>query len=401
MSAPAPASPDAAAALSVYVHVPFCLHRCAYCDFATRAVAQVPRRAYLQDVLAELALRKGEVSARPIASVFFGGGTPSLWGHDAIGRVLQALDAWGGLAHDAEITVECNPGATESGDLRALTDAGVNRLSIGVQSLRDVRLKALDRIHDAAGARRTLATVADLLHAGRLVSASADLMYGLAGDDLDAMRADVQDLLAYDLPHLSAYALTVEPDTALAEQVARGRAGAPDDGLQADMLLALPGLLAPFGLQRYEVSNFARPGHGCRHNLAIWHGGAYLALGAGAHGFLPSGRPTAVGRRYGNLADERRWREQVRLGRLPEAFSEWIDAEMHLDERVLTGLRLTEGLDLSELHAFAEPGAVARVLRNAEKLQRQGLGVRVQGAHVQVTEAGLVALDRLILELLT
>jgi putative oxygen-independent coproporphyrinogen III oxidase len=373
---------------AVYVHFPYCIHRCAYCDFATVAATVIPRERTLRATLAELETRTATLRPAPIGSVFFGGGTPSLWGADAIGAVLDRLERWSPIADDAEITLEANPGAAEAGDLERTIDAGVNRISLGVQALDDARLRALDRVHDAGAAHQTLALLRALLDRGRLRSASADLIYGAPGQDLA--------LLSYELPHLSAYALTVEPDTPLAKMVARGVAAAPDDDLQATMLAALPGWLAPAGLTRYEVSNFARAGHESRHNLVYWQGGHYLALGVGAHGFLPGGAH-GLGTRYGNTRAIGAWTQAALAGAaegpLGEALREEITAAAHLDELLLTGLRLRVGLSLATVRARLGSAVADALAQTARALAGR---VAVADDHVRVVEGAVAGLDGIV-----
>lgn len=388
----------AAPGLSVYVHFPWCLHRCAYCDFATAVARDIPRAAYLSAILTELRIRTTDLAPRPIATVFFGGGTPSLWGPEPVATVLAWLAAWGGFTADAEVTLEANPGAVEAGDLRAYAAAGINRVSIGVQALDDRRLRALDRLHDAEAAHRTLKTLGDLLADGSLRSANADLIFGGPGQTLADLEADVRGVLDHGLPHLSAYSLTVEPGTPLHERVARGLQPAPDDDLQADMLEAVPGLVAPYGLQRYEVSNFARPGQPCRHNLAYWNGNHYLAVGVGAHGYLPAATGLC-GQRYGNSRSQAKWQPTLEAGRLCEDLREDIDATAHLTERLLTGLRLAEGLDLTTLRRDVGHVLVEGLLRRARAAVNAGQPLEIAPEHLRVPPEAFRALDRVVLAL--
>jgi len=388
------------APLSVYVHFPYCLHRCAYCDFATAVAREIPREAYRLAIETELRIRTRDLAPRPISTVFFGGGTPSLWGPDHVGLVLAWLDRWGGLPPGAEVTLEANPGATETGALRGYAAAGVNRVSIGVQALEDRRLRALDRLHDAATARSTLAELGGLVAQGVLRSASADLIFGGPGQTLQDLQADVRGVLDHGLPHLSAYSLTVEAGTPLHERVARGLQAAPDDGLQGEMLEALPGLAAGYGLDRYEVSNFAKPGHTCAHNLAYWTGQHYLAVGVGAHGYLPAGgRAGLCGVRYGNARGHRDWLAALERGELCEELREDIDPDSHLSERLLTGLRLEAGLDLQRLRTDVGGPLVDGLLARARSAQRQGVPVDVEDGHLRLRPQAMRWLDRAVLAL--
>ena len=387
------------AATSVYIHFPYCLRRCAYCDFATTVARDIPRDAYLAAILAELQLRARDLTPAPIATVFFGGGTPSLWGANNVGAVLAWLDRWAGLPADAEVTLEANPGATEFSTLAEYAAAGVNRISVGIQALDDRRLRALDRVHDSAGALGTLKQLGDLLAAGRLRSASADLIFGAPGQTLADLQADVRRVLDHGLPHLSAYSLTVEPGTPLHQRVERQVQAAPDEDLQADMLAALPALCAPYGLSRYEVSNYAQLNHTCRHNLAYWTGRYYLAAGVGAHGFLPAATPGWLGRRYGNARSHQKWLSAVTRGAFAEELSEDIDAETHLAERVLTGLRLTEGLDLEALRRDVGEPLSQALLQRAHKAIARGRPLQVSGTRICVPGEALHLLDALVLDL--
>lgn len=381
---------------SVYIHFPWCLKRCAYCDFATAVSAQIPRAAYLQAILAELSLRSQALQPAPVATVFFGGGTPSLWGPGPVGEVLGWLDRWGGLQADAEITLEANPGAAEEGDLRGYLSAGINRISLGVQALDDQRLRRLDRVHDAAAARKTLRLLGQWLAQGLLHSASADLLFGAPDQGPAQLRADVAGVLDCGLPHLSAYALTVEEGTPLHTRVQRGLQRPPDDDLQMQMLEWLPELVGRYGLQRYEVSNFAQPGHRSRHNLVYWQGGHYLAAGVGAHGYLPSAQGDW---RYGNSRLHRDYLDALADPggpRLAEALREAITPQMHVAELLLTGLRLREGLALETVRRDCGEQELSALLRRLQRAQRQGLPVHSDGERLWVDQDATARLDAVI-----
>ena len=386
--------------VAVYVHFPWCLHRCAYCDFATTASHNPPGDRYRNLILRELALRTRSWRPSGVRSVFFGGGTPSLWGPANIAAVLEAIHAWSPLGDDCEITIEANPGSLESGDLASYTVAGINRVSIGVQATDDARLRALDRLHDAAAARKTLREISALLGTGALHSASADLLFGAPDQGFEELERDLATVMDAGLPHLSAYALTVEDGTPLEKLVARGLAASPDDDLQSDMLEALPDLLTPWGLTRYEVSNFAKPGHEARHNLVYWQGGPYLALGVGAHGFVPDPSGAAIGLRYSNLRSSALWMAQLAEGRLAESHRESIAALTHRDELVLTGLRLRQGVDLAAWRPRLGAEMCDALLGRAQRLHDGGAPLQVDRDRIWVAEAGVHQLDRWLLALL-
>ncbi len=272
-------------ALSVYVHLPWCLKKCPYCDFnshefrtAGRTPRDLPETRYLDAIRADLERSLPVVWGRTVQSIFIGGGTPSLFSPDGIARLLSDLRMLLPLAADCEITMEANPGTFEKDRFRAFAQAGVNRLSIGVQSFDDAHLRALGRVHDRAQA------IAAAEEAQRSFETfNLDLMYALPGQTLAGLDADLDQAFALQAPHLSLYHLTMEPNTVFGRTPP---ANLPDDDTSADMLDRVTERTAALGFDRYEVSAYAKNGHRCRHNLNYWQFGDYLGLGAGAHGKL-------------------------------------------------------------------------------------------------------------------
>lgn len=264
--------------LSVYIHVPWCVRKCPYCDFNSHAApTEIPERAYLDALRADLEQALPSIWGRQVISVFFGGGTPSLLSAAAMDEILAMLRAYLNLWPDAEITMEANPGTAEAGRFRDYAASGVNRLSLGIQSFDDVQLKKLGRIHDADQARAAIEM------AQRAVSRiNLDLMFALPGQDMAACMLDVEQALSFGTEHLSMYHLTLEPNTVFAKYPPE----LPDDDTSAAMQDAVEARLAAAGLQRYEVSAYAKPGARSRHNLNYWEFGDYLGLGPGAHGKL-------------------------------------------------------------------------------------------------------------------
>jgi putative oxygen-independent coproporphyrinogen III oxidase len=265
--------------LSLYVHLPWCLKKCPYCDFNSHelATADLPEQAYIDALFADLEAALPLIWGRTVHSVFFGGGTPSLFSPQGLERIISGLRARLRLEPGCEVTLEANPGTFECQRFAAFAQAGITRLSVGVQSFDDTALQALGRVHDSAQAR------AAVDEASRsFATFNLDLMYALPGQDLAALQRDLQAALSYAPPHLSIYHLTVEPNTYFAKYPP----AQPDDDLASDMLDAIVDMMAQVGLQRYEVSAFARAGHACRHNLNYWEFGDYLGLGAGAHSKL-------------------------------------------------------------------------------------------------------------------
>jgi len=266
--------------LSLYVHLPWCLRKCPYCDFNSHEFRDgdaPPEDRYVDALVADLEAALPSVWGRSVQTVFIGGGTPSLFSPESIERLLAAIRARLRLAPGAEITMEANPGTFEAGRFRGYAQAGVTRLSIGVQSFSDDALAVLGRVHDSAQARRAIETAA-----GAFETFNVDLMFALPGQTLAALRADLREALAFEPPHLSYYHLTLEPNTLFA----RHPPPLPDDDLAADMQALIEDETGAAGLGHYEVSAYARAGHRCRHNLNYWQFGDYLGIGAGAHGKL-------------------------------------------------------------------------------------------------------------------
>jgi putative oxygen-independent coproporphyrinogen III oxidase len=362
----APAAPRA----SVYVHFPYCLAKCPYCDFASYAIEgadRVDHAGYADAVLSELERRAPSVLGRRIETVFFGGGTPSLWAPAELGRVLAGIRASLGCADDLEVTVECNPTSLDEDRARALLDVGVNRLSIGVQSLDDTRLKYLGRLHDSRGAR---AAIAGALRSG-MPRVSGDLIFGLPDQTPAEACAEALELCDMGLAHLSCYQLTIEPGTRFGELAKRGRLPLAEEGSVAESFLAIEDSLATRGLAHYEISNYARPGQEARHNLAYWRGDEYLGLGCAAVGFVLAGDGHGV--RYRNDPAPARY-----LGGAPAA-EEVVDEQARVRERIMLGLRVTGGVDLHGSWTPERERAAAWLVARG-RIERSGSRVAIPAA---------------------
>jgi len=333
-----------AARMGLYLHFPYCLARCPYCDFAVAIRREVPGAAYADAVIGELELRcvaEPSLGGRTLQSVFIGGGTPSLWDPADLERVLGHVRARFGVLPGAEVSLEGNPEVADAARFAGYVAAGVNRLSLGVQSFHAPTLRALGRAHTPEDAARAVAAAQQ---AGASV-VSVDLIYGAPGQGVEEVRADARRAVALGVAHVSAYALTVErevlaADTPFSKRQARGALCAADEALSVEMAHALAEELESAGLQRYEVSNFARPGHHSRHNALYWTGGEYLAAGVGATGMVG-------GRRFSNERNAERYLQRVGRGELPEAEVEVLSGEERFHERLAMGLRLRTGLSLA------------------------------------------------------
>ena len=329
--------------LSLYVHLPWCVRKCPYCDFNShQARGALPFAAYVDALVADLDHDLPLAWGRTVRSVFFGGGTPSLFPADAIDAFLQAASARLRFAPGLEITLETNPGTAEHGRFEHYRAAGVNRISFGIQSFDDGCLKRLGRIHDSAQAEAAVKLAQD---AG-FDNFNLDLMYALPEQTLAMAERDIERAIALQPAHVSHYQLTLEPNTMFA---ARPPAGIPDDDASWDMQERCQALLAEAGYAQYEVSAYARPGRQCAHNLNYWHFGDYLGIGAGAHGKLTLGADQSI---------LRRWKTRHPADYLAKAGSpaaiggdETIVPERRPFDYMLNALRLVEGFALSEFEA--------------------------------------------------
>lgn len=375
-----------AARFGIYIHFPYCLSKCPYCDFASTVVKRIPEERYAAAIQAELALRAGEarLAEREVQSVFLGGGTPSLWSPRLVGEVLAALRARAPFAKDAEVTLEANPGASDAARFAGFREVGINRLSIGVQSFQPETLKALGRAHDGDTAERAFRAA----RAAGFDNVSMDFIYGVQGQTLAQVEADAERAAALGSEHLSAYALTLEKEALaeevpLAKQLARGEVTLPPDELVVEMQRAVAAAYGRCGLRRYEISNYARPGYHSRHNALYWTGGEYLALGSGATGHL---RAPGTAFRYSNHRSAEAYLKAVEEGRLPEGSREPLTARELFEERLAMGLRLSNGVDLEAVcREFGEP--LAPRAAKVERLLGGGLARR-DGARLALTDAG-------------
>jgi putative oxygen-independent coproporphyrinogen III oxidase len=352
--------------LSLYVHLPWCLRKCPYCDFNSHAAPggpeDLPQQAYIDALMADLEAALPLIWGRTVHTVFIGGGTPSLFEPQMIDQLIASLRARLDLAPGAEITLEANPGTFETDRFAAFAAAGVTRLSIGVQSFDDGALHALGRVHSAAQAHAAIAEAQ-----ASFATWNLDLMYALPGQDLAMAQASLAQALAYAPPHLSVYHLTVEPNTYFAKYPPE----LPDEDTAYDMLDAIGELTAKAGLSRYEVSAFARPGHRCQHNLNYWQFGDYLGIGAGAHSKLSFAHRVL---RQVRLREPTLYMQQAMQGRALSS-NEEVGREALPFEFMLNALRLPEGFALRD---FSERTglAVTALERGLQAAQARGLVTR-------------------------
>ncbi|MGB8224729.1 MAG: radical SAM family heme chaperone HemW [Polyangiales bacterium] len=336
---------------SVYVHFPWCARKCPYCDFATEPIraSALPHDAYADAVLRELEARAPGLEGRELKSIFFGGGTPSLWGPNALKRTLQGIiEAFDHVSNELEVTVECNPSSLTRDNAALLHRAGVGRLSIGVQSLRDPHLRFLGRLHDSERAVAALEEARD-----EMPRVSADLMFGMPGQTLQELGEDIARVVDTGVRHVSAYALTIEEKTMFGSLHRAGKLRVAPEEHYADLFEHAERCFSDLGWTHYEVSNYASQGEESRHNLHYWRGGAYLGLGAAAVGCLDQGPGHA--QRWRNDPNPQRYLTQ----KTPEAEVEELGPETIIREALMLGLRTIDGMDLvaTEARAGCDPRA--------------------------------------------
>jgi len=346
--------------LALYVHIPWCIRKCPYCDFNSHELREaLPETQYVDALIADLESALPSIWGRRVASVFFGGGTPSLFSAAAIDRTLAAIRARVPLTADVEVTLEANPGTFERMKFAGFKTAGVNRLSLGVQSFNPRHLAALGRVHDEGEARAAAAAALDIFD-----NVNLDLMYALPGQTLDEARADTAAALGYSPPHLSFYHLTIEPNTLFHRYPPQ----LPDDDAAAEIEDALEDDMVTAGYRHYETSAFARTGGECRHNVNYWQFGDYLGIGAGAHSKLSF--PQRIVRQIRHKQPQR-YLEAIGRG-APIAEEREVSRVDVGFEFMLNALRLTEGFPVAQ---FAERTGfdLASVQRELDEAERRGL----------------------------
>mgnify|MGYP001351138286 CR=1 FL=1 len=385
-------------AVALYVHIPYCLAKCPYCDFNSYAARVWPEDAYADALLAELAhaTREGVLPRGTATSIFFGGGTPSLFAPRTIARLLDGAARELTLAADVEITLEANPGTVDEERLAGFVAAGINRLSFGIQSFRPELLQALGRRHSVEDSLRALTAA----RAAGVKNLSLDLIYAIPGQTVDACAADVARAIAVAPEHVSAYNLTYEKGTALHRELHEGRVDPAPEEVEVAMFHLVRERLATAGYAQYEISNYAQPGREARHNQAYWRGTPYLGLGAGAHSFVPRsaadasparGDASSYGTRWENLRDPNRYMEAIRATGAAVASREELTRAQAMGEACWLGLRERRGLDPERFAArFATP--LRDAFPHVDELLRDGL-VEWREQHLRLTTQGLLVAD--------
>lgn len=376
------------AGFGLYIHWPFCQAKCPYCDFNSHVVSQIDQKRWKSAYLREIMRVGAETEGRVLSSVFFGGGTPSLMESDLVAEIIEAIRKTWTTANDLEITLEANPTSVEAGRFKGYRAAGINRVSMGIQALNDLDLKALGRLHTVTEAMTALDIARDTFD-----RISFDLIYARQHQAFAAWDAELKQALTLEPDHLSLYQLTIEPGTAFGDRFTRGKLqGLPDEDLGADLYLATQSICEDAGLPSYEVSNHAKPGQESRHNLIYWRGGDYVGIGPGAHGRL-----TLNGMRYATETPlgPTAWLSSVDAGSGESVRSVITPADISA-EYLMMGLRLREGIELERIATLANDPAFNESL---SRLFSLGMIQKLDG-RLTVTNQGRPILNAVLRELM-
>jgi oxygen-independent coproporphyrinogen-3 oxidase len=371
--------------LSFYVHIPYCVRRCGYCDFNTYTPSELQDGAtleivsgdYIDAVLKEL---EQAPAGQEVPTIFFGGGTPSLLPPKDLGRVITAIKERYTVTTDCEITLEANPDSVTKEKLEQLIVAGFNRISFGMQSSNPEVLKVLDRTHNPENVRKAV----EMARAAGFSSISIDLIYGAPGETLSDWASTVKEALTLDTDHISAYALIVEEGTKLAAQIKRGEYTMPDDDLMADMYLLIDQQTLQKGLKWYELSNWSKPGHECRHNIAYWKSNNWWGLGPGAHSHIDQ-------KRFWNVKHPNAYKERVFAGLSPIKDSEELGDAEKKSEYIMLAIRMPEGVRKSAL-TVAQYERTMEYIKSGHVIERE--------SSLALTPKGRLIADRITHEML-
>lgn len=369
--------------LGIYIHIPFCVKKCPYCDFTSFTPETLPEEEYLTAVTKEIEARKGEAGGKEVGTIYFGGGTPSLLSPTSVETILRAISNQFEVK-DPEISVEANPGTVTLDKLKGYRDAGVNRLSIGVQSLNDRLLKVLGRIHTREEALKAY----EAARKAGFKNIGIDLIHSKPGETLSDWGKELEEAVSLRPEHISAYSLTIEEETHFGHLHEKGILTLPPEEAQVDMFQATKEILEKAGYEHYEVSNFALPGFRSRHNQIYWRGGEYLGLGVSAHSYSKIG----WGIRRGNTHDLTEY-----LGLVDEKGTAFVEEEIltkekAMGEAVFLGLRILEGIKMKEFKERFGVGIEEAFANAVHDLTEKGLLEITQG-HLRLTKKGLLLLN--------
>lgn len=377
----------------LYVHIPFCERKCVYCSFySIESFANKDR--FLTALLKEIAMSDSSLIAEEgtgeASTIFFGGGTPSVLSPEEISAILEALRGKFSVAADAEITMECNPGALEREWLHGYRDAGINRLSFGVQSFHDDDLQFLSRIHTAAQAEENIRLVRSVFD-----NVSLDLIFALPNQTIERWRHNLERAVELGTDHISAYALIFEEGTPLNAMRRKGRISPLEIDLEADMYEETVNFLEGHGFRQYETSNYAKPGRECRHNIGYWERQSYISFGPSAHSYARRG---VLGERWANVSSLSAYLLAVESGKQPTASREELTSEQAMEEIVMLGLRC-KGIDMQDFHSATGGNLADLAAEPMARMLREGFA-EIHGERLRLTPKGAIFADRFALEII-
>ena len=375
-------------AAGIYVHIPFCCKLCPYCDFYSLIGIDKRGDDFIRAIIGEIEARAGQYKSWELDTIFFGGGTPSLYSPLSLGAILEVIRSNLNLAADIEISLESNPSSLSEEKLSEYRNIGINRLSIGIQSFSDENLKTLGRIHDS---KTAIESYNSARKAG-FDNINIDLIYGLPGQTPDQWSNDLSRVISLNPDHISAYNLIIEPNTPFGEMYREGKLDLPSDDDQRNMYYLLNDRLIEIGYKRYELSNFARTGKQCRHNLKYWENGRYIGVG-------PSAVTCDRERRSKNSADLDKYIEHISQGKDAFESTEQVDAEKAKEERVMMGLRLSTGLSLSGYRGEFGIDLAEEKKNELSLLIERGL-IEIDGDRVKIARDGLFISDEITVRLI-
>lgn len=380
---------------ALYIHIPYCLQRCPYCDFNAYAVAKIPQKEYVSALLSELDYRANQPAwqGRDVRSIYFGGGTPSLFEADAIGKIIAGIAGSFPVCDELEVSLEANPGALAGDFLYALRQQGVNRLSIGAQSFNQSALEILGRVHTVAD----ITVGVETARAAGFRNLSLDLIFGTPQQRKKEFLLDIDRTLELEPEHISTYGLTIEKGTPFFQMLKRGAIKLPSEGTVVQMIDSLRSVLPQRGYDHYEISNYAKPGREAQHNLAYWNGDDYLGLGAGAHSFvLDRSRPyREVANRWANYADPERYMKTAVAHGHAHGWEEGLKMRDLVFEFFFLGLRKTSGVCLQQFKAWFGFEAQQIYGNLFEVLAQEELIIYERG-RLHLTDRGLLLADSVI-----
>lgn len=377
-------------ALSFYIHIPYCVKRCGYCDFNTYTPQELSTpdlklitTPYIDSVIREIDQAHRKVGSIKVPTIFFGGGTPSLIPADEIARVISAIESKFDLMDSIEVTLEANPDTVDLKYLDEIRKAGVNRISMGMQSAVPHVLKVLDRTHNPENVARAL----EMAKSAGFEHLSVDLIYGSPGESVEDWRVSYETALTFPIDHISAYALIVEPGTKLAAQIKRGELVMPLDDEAAEKYLLFDAAASKMGFEWYELSNWAKPGGQCRHNIAYWDGSYWWGVGPGAHSYWD-------GKRWWNVKHPNSYQGAINTGQSPESNSETLNEENLRDEFIMLQIRMRSGISITQL-TESERLIAERFLDTGHIASSEW-----ETGRLVLTSSGRLIADRIVRELL-